>query len=266
MGKILAGLCGWLVGDIVGALVGIFIGHQFDRGLGVFLRPISKAELKLVRETFFVTLFKLAGHLAKADGHVSSAEILHAEQIMVRMGLSAERRKEAISFFKLGAEPAFALDDSLGPFVTVCSNYKSLKLQLVSYLISLALADGTLDGAEETILCRIADQLEFPKTLIHQLIDQIRAQDSFSDFSQPQADEESDHSRIARAYSALGVVETSSDAQLKKAYRVLIGQNHPDKLIGQGVPDDMIQLATERTQEIQAAYEAIVEARRRSAS
>ena len=53
--------------------------------------------------------------------------------------------------------------------------------------------------------------------------------------------------------------------QVKKAYRMLISENHPDKLIGQGMPDDMIQLATERTQEIQAAYEIIVKSRNQTA-
>ena len=48
----------------------------------------------------------------------------------------------------------------------------------------------------------------------------------------------------------------------KRAYRKLVSQNHPDKLIGQGVPDDIIKLATERTQKIQMAYDLISESRK----
>ena len=51
------------------------------------------------------------------------------------------------------------------------------------------------------------------------------------------------------------------DKELKRAYRKLMSENHPDKLIAQGVPEDMIKLATERSQEIQAAYEMIKKSR-----
>jgi DnaJ like chaperone protein len=63
------------------------------------------------------------------------------------------------------------------------------------------------------------------------------------------------------AYAALGVTRDSTDAEIKRAYRKLMSENHPDKLIGQGVPEDMIKLATERSQEIQTAYNLIKDAR-----
>ncbi len=59
------------------------------------------------------------------------------------------------------------------------------------------------------------------------------------------------------AYQALGVTAQNSDKEIKRAYRKLISQYHPDKLIGQGVPEDMIKKATERSKEIHAAYELI---------
>ncbi|MGJ8687769.1 MAG: DnaJ domain-containing protein, partial [Spongiibacteraceae bacterium] len=63
------------------------------------------------------------------------------------------------------------------------------------------------------------------------------------------------------AYKAIGVEETASDAELKKAYRRLMSEHHPDKLIAKGVPEDMIKMATEKSQEIQAAYEMIKKSR-----
>ena len=59
------------------------------------------------------------------------------------------------------------------------------------------------------------------------------------------------------AYTALGVDERVSDKDLKRAYRKLMSQNHPDKLIARGVPEDMIKIATGKSQEIQSAYEMI---------
>ena len=62
---------------------------------------------------------------------------------------------------------------------------------------------------------------------------------------------------LETAYKALGIEESVTDQELKKAYRRLMSQNHPDKLIGQGMPEDMIKVATEKSKEIQKAYELI---------
>ena len=65
-GKIIAGLLGLSVAGPVGVLIGVYIGHQFDKGLGG-LRPMSPEQQAEVKERFFETVFGLLGHLAKAD-------------------------------------------------------------------------------------------------------------------------------------------------------------------------------------------------------
>ena len=62
---------------------------------------------------------------------------------------------------------------------------------------------------------------------------------------------------LRQAYAVLGVEETDSDAKIKKAYRRMMNQHHPDKLVAKGLPEEMIKLATEKTQEIKSAYELI---------
>ncbi|UWN51968.1 Co-chaperone protein DjlA [Alcanivorax sp. ALC70] len=59
----------------------------------------------------------------------------------------------------------------------------------------------------------------------------------------------------------LGVAESASDQEVKKAYRKLMSENHPDKLAARGVPEEMIRMATEKTAEISKAYEMIKESR-----
>jgi DnaJ like chaperone protein len=68
-------------------------------------------------------------------------------------------------------------------------------------------------------------------------------------------------SRLDDAYKALGVSKESSDQEIKRAYRKLMSQYHPDKLIGQGVPEDMIAVATEQAKEVQVAYDLITTSR-----
>ena len=67
----------------------------------------------------------------------------------------------------------------------------------------------------------------------------------------------SDSLTLTQAYKILGVSKGSSEAEIKKAYRRLMSQHHPDKLVSKGLPDEMVALATEKTQEIRKAYDTI---------
>ena len=66
---------------------------------------------------------------------------------------------------------------------------------------------------------------------------------------------------LASPYEVLDVEETTSDAEVKKAYRRLMSQHHPDKLVSKGLPEEMIELAKQKTQEIRRAYEQVKEQR-----
>ena len=258
IGKFIAGLSGWFIAGPLGAVLGVFLGHQFDRGFSNFFIPISEGERHKIREIFFSTLFSLLGHVAKSDGHISQAEITLTEDMMTNLGLSAERKQEAIKFFKIGAATDFSVQFCVKSFVQVSNRHVNLKNQLLSYLISLALADGELHSQEESILRMVAIDLGFSKSNFEELIRMIGAQTHFGKRGSSMTSQD----KLSDAYSVLGVASTSSDMAIKKAYRKLVSQNHPDKLIGQGVPDDIIKLATERTQKIQMAYDLISESRK----
>jgi len=264
LGKIIGGIFGFMLGwGAFGAILGIYIGHQFDRGLGGLSRPLTSAQQQLVQDSFFTTVFSLLGHVAKADGRVSRDEIAQAEALMDKMRLDSTARKKAIDLFKRGSATDFSIDETMKEFVSVCGRYTNLKRQLLNYLISLAMADGNLDQAEQDVLRKVASHLGFSAALFEQLIQMIKAQSQFRG-SQGAGGGQRAPSRdqLSDAYKALGVSANDSDSQIKRAYRKLVSENHPDKLIGQGMPQDMVNLATERTQEIQAAYELIVSSRK----
>ena len=256
MGKIIAGLIGWQIAGFFGAIIGLYIGSYFDRGFGGFSRPLSSSEQARVGACYFETTFTLLGYLAKADGRISEEEIAQAEALMARMGLTADHRQQAISFFKVGSRSDFSLDQTMQQFVDICGGQNNLKQSLLNDLIALALADGELHPSERYALQSVAQYLGVSKALFEKIIEMIMARSQFNG-TDSSGGYTSSASQLEAAYKALGVTPKNTDSEIKKVYRKLVSENHPDKLIGQGMPEDMIKLATERTQEIRKAYELI---------
>jgi len=254
-GKVIGGLLGLAAGGIPGLLLGLLVGHAFDRGLGGALEHGSPANLGRIQDSFFETTFLLSGYLAKADGRISKSEIDHTEQLFAQLGLSAGQRQRAIELFRRGSSAGFDLEATVTRFLETCGPRRQLQQMLLLFLISLAHADQGIDPAEHAALVRTAGLMGFGAAQLDHLLRMARAQDQFQHRAGPVP------GRLDDAYAALGVEPTASAAELKRAYRRLMSEHHPDKLIAKGVPEDMIKLATERSQEIQNAYEAIRRAR-----
>jgi DnaJ like chaperone protein len=256
--KIIGFIAGYYFLGFFGALLGLFFGSAIDRarayGAGG-MNPLGNANRQAV---FVETLFISMGKLAKADGQVSQEEIDHVEALMQKLGMTAGHRTQAIALFKRGTEPAFDLESTYSRFMSVCGHTKHLKQVLLVYLIVTALADGHIHQAEKAMLADIATRLGYNQAEFSQLIDMVLNQ---SHFAGGQASGANSAAALDDAYKALGVTKDSTDQEIKRAYRKLISQYHPDKLIGQGLPEDMIAMATEQAKEIQLAHDLIQKSR-----
>jgi len=255
-GKLIGSGLGFMMGGPLGAVMGAALGHQFDKGTHYLEQDIPTGNTQRTQAAFFTASFSVMGHLAKIDGQVSKSEIKLAEQVMNQMQLSPEQRTAAINLFNEGKQANFPLDDVLQQFRKECHRRTNLLQMFLEILISTALADGHIDTEEEPLLIHIGQQIGFDTSTIQQLMQMVGAQKQY--VNQPTRA----HATLDDAYSVLGVDRNSSDNDLKKAYRRLMSQHHPDKLVAKGLPEEMIKLATEKTQEIKAAYDQIKHSRK----
>ncbi|CAC9528772.1 DnaJ-like protein DjlA [uncultured Gammaproteobacteria bacterium] len=253
-GKAIGSGLGFMMGGPLGAIIGATFGHRIDQGLGG--ERIGIGDTERTQVAFFTATFSIMGYLAKADGKVSASEISMAEQVMTNMRLMPEQRKAAISLFNQGKQDDFPIADILLQFRRECHRRSNLLQMFLEILISTALADGVLHADEKKALYYVAQQLGFNAVHIDQLIKMVGAQQHYADSAQQTS------ASIDDAYAVLGIESSVTDGEMKTAYRRLMAQHHPDKLVSKGLPEEMIRLATEKTQEINAAYRQIKKSRK----
>ncbi|MGH8548590.1 MAG: co-chaperone DjlA [Methylococcales bacterium] len=267
LGKVFGGAFGFLLGGPLGGILGAALGHQFDRGMegidespGAFFEPGNQRRVQMA---FFTATFSIMGHLAKADGKVSRKEIDLAEAIIRNMELSLEMRQAAIRLFNEGKSPGFPLDALLDQLRKECHRRTTLIRMFIEIQLQAAFADGDLNSIEDRLLQYICTRLQFSKFDYQRLKAIVQAQQRFTEYGNEQRGRSVGRQppKIDDAYAVLGLRPSASDGDIKKAYRRLMSQNHPDKLVSKGLPEEMIQIATEKTRKIRKAYELIREKR-----
>lgn len=269
MGKVIGGAFGFLAGGPIGAIIGASVGHQFDRGINHFDpdQILNSDAQQHIQMAFFNATFSVMGHLAKADGVVSTAEINLAKRIMDEMQLSPELRSKAVNLFQQGKQADFPLEAVLTEFRHECHRRGHLIHMFLEIQMQAAFADGALGAIEEKMLLRICAQLGVSRFEYEAIKMQFQAQQRFHQQGRHQGQGRVNSPNrkpdINDAYAVLGLKPSAGDEAVKKAYRRLISQHHPDKLVAKGLPEEMMTLAKEKTQQIRKAYETICAARER---
>lgn len=239
IGLIVAGARGLLIGAALGYAGAWAARHLLSRGLG------------MLQTQYLDATFAVMGAIAKADNVVTHDEIKAAEQLFDRLRLSSEQRESAKAAFNRGKQPDFDLDSTVANLAQLCRGRRMLlQLFLQAQLLAIG-ADGQVDPSEHEMLVRVARGLGLSERDVAQLEALLRSA----------APGESSEKKLEDAYAALGLDSSASDAEVKRAYRRLMNEHHPDKAVGKGLPDSMREIAEERTREISAAYRVIREAR-----
>ena len=212
------------------------------------------------KKIFFEATFSTLGYLAKSDGRVSEREIAAAQRIMAQMNLSPAMKQEAIRQFSLGKQSDFNIDQTIRHLRSACWRHPSLLKMFLDIQIQMAHADGELPAGKKAAMQTIFAQFGIAGFNFDQFEQRYHAGQHYrrQQYQQPK---QSPRQHLNDAYRLLEIANNVSDADVKKAYRRLMSKNHPDKLIAQGMPPEMVKLATQKTQEIKNAYETICTAR-----
>ncbi|WP_320823548.1 co-chaperone DjlA [Reinekea sp.] len=261
LGKIIGGAIGFYSGGPVGLALGILLGNAFDKTQQRRAEQDIGGGTKGVLQTvFFQATFSVMGKIAKADGHVTEKQIALARHVMSRMALNGAQRLEAMRLFNEGKAPEFSGQAILAELAEVIGRRASLAQIFLEIQLQAAYADGSLTVRERDVLHTISTHLGINRILFEIIHQRIRVQMQFS--AGRRSHTQGHASNLANAYQVLGLTADVGDAELKKAYRRLMNQHHPDKLVAKGLPGEMMSIAKERTQQIQQAYEEIHKARK----
>ncbi|WP_338589826.1 co-chaperone DjlA [Shewanella khirikhana] len=249
-GKLFGFLIGMMFGKIFGAILGLVVGHWFDKKFAAAAGSGSKRQ-----QVFFTTTFAVMGHVAKASGRVTEADIRLASDLMNQLNLDAEARRQAQQAFRDGKAGDFDLKGNLRAFRLLSMGRNDLLQMFLEIQIQVALADGELHPNEHRILQFVASELGFSEQALEMLLGRWQSEFNFARKGG------SEKRSLADAYGLLGIEESATNQDVKRAYRKLMNEHHPDKLVAKGLPEEMMELAKRKAQDIQAAYEAVKAAR-----
>ena len=260
-----------LTHSIWGLLVGALIGQIMGQGAS-HVRAASPR----VAEVFFRHTFTLMGYVAKSDGRVSEAEIQAARLLMQELKLGAEQVAQAIEFFRVGKSPGFDAQGALHQVREACGSRRDLIRMFFELQFRAALLGNNAQGPAHSILAGMAGQLGISGLEFVHMEAMLRAQyqartggwsggagagAGSGRRSQSRAGTYGRPANLDWAYQELEIPSTATNDEVRKAYRRQMNRHHPDKLVAKGLPESMAEMAKEKTQRIQEAYEAICAAR-----
>lgn len=263
-GKVLGLVLGLLSGaGFWGVVFGLLAGHLIDKARapnrqGYFANQQTRQML------FFRTTFQVMGHLTKSKGRVTDADIQMATLLMDRMQLHGEARTSAQRAFREGKEGDYPLRDKLRELRSACFGRFDLIRMFLEIQIQAAFADGSLHPNERQVLYVIAEELGISRTQFDQFLRMMESGQQFGGGYQGGGGSSQGGFAGARrgptledACSVLGVKSSDDATTIKRAYRKLMSEHHPDKLVAKGLPPQMMEMAKQKAQEIQSAYDLI---------
>ena len=270
-GKVVGAIIGLLLfRNPWGAIIGLILGHFYDQSVVTVRRSGGGAGVLEIGERFFTATFEVMGHVAKADGRVSEAEIAAARQVMAELRLNGAQIHAAIAHFTRGKTPDFDLESTMRQFADAVTDRPDLMRVFLEVQVRASLEGVDMQGPARLVIQKVADLLEVSRIeLAHMEAvlrirrEQFRAGGGAGSRSGQAGGQAPPRSgmQLNAAYQILEVDSKATNEEVAKAYRRQLSKHHPDKLKANGLPESMLEHAKERTQQIIEAYELIKSSR-----
>jgi DnaJ like chaperone protein len=248
LGKLFGGTVGFMFGGPLGMIAGIAFGHMFDKagevGTEGNQRTQFNAYTSLDREQmlFFVGAFSMLARIAAADGSVSSHERQKVVEF-IRQDLRLGPREEdaALRVFDAALTGGGTLEQFATQFYQNFSHAPNILQLMIDIFYRVAAADGQINQREEDMIRRASQIFHLPESFVDMLCSRYGGCTSASD----------------KAYATLNISRTATDDEVKRAYRKLSIEFHPDSLASKGMGEEFMAHATAKFREIQEAYDSI---------
>jgi DnaJ like chaperone protein len=245
-GKLLGGAAGFAIGGPIGALLGAVAGHAVDRLAESDEPPDSAAALGVDERAatrqiaFTIGIIVLGAKMAKADGVVNRSEILAFKQVFK---IPPEEEQNVGRIFDQARRDAHGFEPYARQIAHMFTRKSRVLEELIDGLFHIAKSDGKVSNEELDFLRNVAgifgfDEADFAR---------IRESHLGLDAGDP--------------YNLLGVTRAMDNAAIKAAYRKLVRDTHPDKLMAKGLPAEFLAMANQRLATINAAYDRICKER-----
>ena len=238
-GKFMFGSMGLLVGGPLGAVAGAALGHHLlDKREHYIPVESTPMYVEQTQAAYFISMFSILGKLAKIDGVVTREEVAVVQHFISHMNITEQEKQFAREVFNEAKDSRYSIDDFARQFYQICQGQPTVLKSFLDLLFQIAAADNKLHPAEEDALKRIQGIFH----ISNQQFNNIKA------FYFKEVD---------RFYKVLNCTPACSNEEIKANYKKLVKDFHPDTIVSKGLPEEFIEFATKRFQEIQEAYEAI---------
>ena len=230
----IGGMIGFTIGGPIGGILGALIGSKLsDKNR----RQPSNNQKN--QAAFFTALFACFAKIAKADGRVSREEVDKVDLfIKLKFRFPPEQRAFAIEIFNHAKDDQNTFEDYARQLFSLLSSDPASLTMFYELLFELSMADGYLDPSEEKLLLQAIRIFNLDPDLMS-------------------INKKKFGANVADAYAVLGIDQSMSFKDIKKAYQRKRKEFHPDTLVAKGLPEELLDKAKDKFIEIQSAFEEI---------
>ena len=229
-GKVIGGAAGFAIGGPLGALLGTLAGHAIDKQL-----PSNNSKHDAYRSIVFTAgVIALSAKMAKADGKVTKEEIITFRKLV---RVPKENVRQVGKLWELAKKTTDGYDLYAKQISSLFKKEQAILERILDLLFEIAKSDGVIQESELEYLKNVSEIFNFSDQTFMRLL--------------------ALHKPDNNPYEILGVSSSDDTKTVKKAWKKMIKENHPDKLIGEGMPKEFIESANQKLSLINAAYEEI---------